>query len=424
MTLVDALTALAVAVAAGGLVGAERQQAHAERDGGDFGGVRTFPLLAIAGVLAGLLRPVVGGWVIGALLGAVMVPLGISQAKTHSEDSGVSSEVAAIVTFGLGVMSATPELLPNAARYLLVAGTAATTMALLALKRTLHGFIARVSSDDVYATVKFVLLALVVLPLLPDRTFGPLGVLNPRKIGWMVALVAAVGFAGYVASRLVGSRRGLLVAGLIGGLVSSTALTVALSARAKRQPELAHLCGVGIVAACATMFPRVLFIVAVVYFPLVPRLALPFGAMAAVSYGSALFAFFKGSAHDSREDVQFKNPFELGEALKFGVLYAGVLLVARAAHVYGGALGIYASAAVAGLVDVDAITVSLADLERSRAIGLVAAPAITLASLVNTVVKAVLARSVGGTAVGREVLPTLLATTAIGTLVLVLSGLR
>jgi hypothetical protein len=159
MTPADALTALAVAVAAGGLIGAEREQAHGVTHR-DFGGVRTFPLLAMVGVIGGLLRPTLGAWIVGALLLAVVVALGVAQARAKADDIGVSSEVAAIVTFGLGVMSATPELMPKGSRYLVVLGIAAVTMALLALKRPLHGFIAKVSSDDVYATVKFVLLAL------------------------------------------------------------------------------------------------------------------------------------------------------------------------------------------------------------------------------------------------------------------------
>jgi uncharacterized membrane protein (DUF4010 family) len=421
MTPVDALTALAVALAAGGLIGAERQQAHAGR-AGDFGGVRTYPLLAMVGVLAGLLRPALGTSVVLGLLGAVVIALGIAQAKAHGEDLGVSSEIAAIVTFGLGVLSATPELMPDPARYLLVAGIAAVTMALLALKQPLHGFIAQVSSDDVYATVKFVLFALVVLPLLPNRAFGPLAVLNPRKIGLMIALVAGVSFAGYLASRFIGSRRGLLVAGIIGGLVSSTALSMALSSRAREQPALVRLCGVGIVAGCATMFPRLLVIVAVAYFPLFAPLALPLGTMAVVSYGAALFEYLRDRAGDSREDVPFKNPFELRQALKFGLFYGVVLLVARAAHEYGGSRGIFASAAFAGLADVDAITLSLTELERSHAIQNLAAPAITLAALVNTLVKAGIAYVVGGPALGRAVVPALVSTAAVGAAVLAIFG--
>jgi uncharacterized membrane protein (DUF4010 family) len=419
MTPVEALTALAVAVAAGGLIGAEREQA---RSAGDFGGVRTFPLLAIVGVIAGLLRPTLGAWFVGALLLAVAVALGIAQARAKGEDIGVSSEIAAVVTFALGVLSATPEFMPDASRYLVVAGVAATTMGLLALKRPLHGFIAKVSSDDVYATVKFVLLAVVVIPLLPNRTYGPLDVLNPRKIGLMIALVAGVSFAGYVASRLVGSRRGLLVAGLIGGLVSSTALTLSLSARAKEEPRLVPECAVGIVAGCATMFPRVLFVAAVVDRTLLPALW-PLAVMALIAYAVAFRAHRRSSRGAAEEGVAFRNPFELRQSVQFGLVYGAVLFVARAAAHYAGTAGVLASAALAGLADVDAITLSLAELHRAGSLAGIAAPAIGVAAVVNTLVKASLAAMLGGRALGRAVVPALVAALAAGGLALGLGSL-
>jgi uncharacterized membrane protein (DUF4010 family) len=414
MSFVDALTALAVAVAAGGLIGAERQQAHSGRDGEDIGGIRTYPLLAIVGVIAGLLRPAFGAWSLAALLLAVVVALAVAQVRAKSDDVGVSSEIAAIVTFGLGVVSATPELLPNSSRFLLVLGIATVTMALLALKRPLHGFIAKVSREDVYATVKFVVLALVVIPLLPNRTFGPLAVLNPQKIGLMIALVAGVSFAGYVAARLIGSGRGLLVTGLIGGLVSSTALTLALSARAKEQPPLTRLCAVGIVAGCSTMFPRVLIVVAATNLALLQSLALPLGTMAVVGYAATLYVYFRGPDRGSQEDVPFRNPFELTRAVQFGLLYALILFVAKAAQEYVGTTGVFASAALAGLVDVDAITLSLAELHREGAIQGAAVPAIALAAFVNSLVKIGLTFAVGGKALGRLVAPMLLATLLAG----------
>ncbi|HET7539565.1 MAG TPA: MgtC/SapB family protein [Polyangiaceae bacterium] len=413
MTLVAALTALAVAVAAGGLIGAEREQAHGARPSADFGGVRTFPLLAIVGVVGGLVRPALGAWIVGALLLSVVVALGISQIRAKSEDVGVSSELAAVVTFGLGVLTATPEIMPDRPRYLVVAGVAATTMALLALKRPLHGFIAKVSSDDVYATVKFVLLALVVIPVLPNRTFGPFEVLNPRKIGLMIALVAGVSFAGYVAARLVGERRGLLVAGLLGGLVSSTALTLSLSGRARNEPSSAELCGVGIVAGCATMFPRILVITAVVD-PALSVQLWPLGVMGVAAYVCAYFGYSRAAREGSQRSVEFRNPFELRQAVQFGVLYGVVLFVARAAQHYAGTVGIFASAALSGLADVDAISISLAELHRAGGLAHAAAPAIGVAAVVNTLVKVALATTLGGRQLSRAVAPSLLLALLLG----------
>ncbi|HEY3498843.1 MAG TPA: DUF4010 domain-containing protein, partial [Polyangiaceae bacterium] len=310
----------------------------------------------------------------------------------------------------------TPELLPDAQRYLLAAAVAATTMALLALKRPLHGFVAKLSSDDIYATVKFILLASVVIPLLPNRTYGPLQVLNPYKIGLMIALVAGVSFAGYVAARWIGSRRGLLMAGLVGGIVSSTALTLALSARTKEQPALARLAGIGIIAACSTLAPRLLVIIGVVDWRLVARLWLPLGAMAVTGYAFAFLRYLRGGERRAENEVTFHNPFELIRAVQFGLIYGVVLFVSAAAQKYLGTRGIYASAAFAGLADADAVALSLAELGSSEALRNAAASAIVLATVVNTVMKAALATLIGGRELGKQVVPALGAMLAAGAL--------
>lgn len=310
MTLQDALLSVAVSAAAGFLIGAERQQAHRGREAWDFGGVRTFPLVALAGALGAILRPTTGPWILVALFAAVAALLAISHARSKAEDLGISSEVAALLTFTLGVIAGTPELLPNGQRYLVVAAAAGTTMGLLAFKRPLHGFIARVSEDDVYATAKFVLLALVVIPLLPNRAFGPLGVINPFKIGLMVALVAGISFAGYAAARLVGGQRGLLVVGLLGGLVSSTAVALAMARRAKQARSVVPLAAVAILTASATMFARLFVVVAIVDRSLLATLAVPLGTMAVSGYLIAFVLFRKEMSHqDEQEPVPLRNPF-------------------------------------------------------------------------------------------------------------------
>jgi uncharacterized membrane protein (DUF4010 family) len=404
MTLQDALLSIAVAVAAGALVGAERQQAHRKHSRSDFGGIRTFPLVALAGATCAMTRPFVGPWLLASALAGIVVLLAISHARSKEEDLGLTSEVAAIVTFVLGVISATPDLLPNGPRYLLVAAGAATTMGLLALKRPLHGFTARVSDDDVYATAKFVLLALVVIPLLPDRTLGPLDVFNPFKVGLMIALVAGISFAGYVAARFVGSRRGLLVTGLLGGLVSSTAVTLTFAGRAKETPPLVPLLAVGILAASSTMFARMLVVVAVVDRQLLGALAMPLGVMAASGYLIAILTFRTDARRSmSAEPVVLRNPFELKRAVQFGLLYGVVLFVAKAAQLYIGNTGLYASAILAGLTDVDAITLSLVELHRSGIDGSVAVTGITLAAITNTIVKGCIASIAGGRALGQRI---------------------
>ena len=409
MALQDALLSIAVAIAAGILIGAERQQAHQGQEKSDFGGIRTFPLVALAGATCAMLRPFVGAWLMASALAGIIALLAISHARSKDDDPGLLSEVAAIVTFVLGAIAATPDVLPNGHRYLLVAAGAATTMGLLALKRPLHGFTARVSDDDVYATAKFVLLALVVIPLLPDRTYGPLDVFNPFKVGLMIALVAGISFAGYVTARLVGSQRGLLVTGLLGGLVSSTAVTLTFAGRAKETPPLVPLLSVGIVAASSTMFARLLVLIAVVDRALLGALASSLGVMAASGYLIAVILFRKEARkNDAAEPVDLENPFQLRRAVMFGLLYGAVLFVAKAAQVYIGETGLYASAILAGLTDVDAITLSLVDLHRGGVDGSVAVTGITLAAITNTLVKAGIAVIAGGRALGRRVAGALL----------------
>lgn len=418
----EVLLSLIVAVAAGALIGAERQQAQSGERAKDFGGVRTFPLVALVGAMGAMLRPAFGPWLLLFLLAAVTVLLAISHARTTDEDPGVSSEVAALVTFALGAVAAAPELLPDAQRYLLVIAIAAMTMAILALKRALHGFIASVSTDDVYATAKFVVLAAVVLPTLPDRTYGPFAAINPYKIGLMTALVAGISFAGYVATRVLGARRGLLATGLVGGLASSTAVTLTFAGRSRETPAIASLAAVAIVAASSTMFARVLVVVGAVDRPLLASLLWPLGTMTVVGGAIAVVVYLRDRDLDRRgEPVKLRNPFELGKALQFGLLYGVVLLVAKAAQHYLGSRGVYVSSVLAGLTDVDAITLSLVDMHRGGLDARVADTGIVLAVITNTLVKAALAASIGGRALGGRVVGALGAALVAGSAALMLT---
>jgi uncharacterized membrane protein (DUF4010 family) len=392
--------AIAVALAAGALIGAERQQAHG---GAEIGGIRTYPLLALAGAVAGLLRPVVGDWILVAVLGGIAAILVASFLRSKEQDPGVTSEVAALVTALLGVLAATPQLLPAGERYLLVAGSASVVMALLALKKPLHGFISKVSTEDVYATVKFAVLAAVALPLLPNEDYGPLQALNPFKIGLMVVLVAGVSFAGYVTARAVGGGKGFVMTGLVGGLVSSTAVTLTFSGRAREHRALARLCAVAIIVASSVMFGRMIVLIATLDPRLLVDTGWPLGAMTLAGLAAA-FVLYRRTTHEKvAEAVPLTNPFALKKALTFGAIYAVIKLVSKAAEVYAGDAGVLASAFLAGLTDVDAITLSIADLHRGGLSTGTATAALTIAAGANTLFKAGLAFSIGGRELGWRV---------------------
>ncbi|MBI2894193.1 MAG: DUF4010 domain-containing protein [Deltaproteobacteria bacterium] len=415
MDLRQTFLSLGIALAAGALIGAERQQAQEKRARVDFGGIRTFPLISLAGALGALMIPVAGLWVLGILLAGLGALLTVSHARAVMEkEPGISTEVAALITFALGALAAMPEVLPGSGRYLLIAAVAAVVMALLALKQPLHGFAARVSADDVYATSKFVILALVVLPILPDRAYGPFAVLNPYTIGLMIVLVAGLSFAGYVGARAFGGRRGLILTGLLGGLVSSTAVTLTFSGRAKEEPSIMTLCSLAIVVASATMFARVLAIVAVVDRPLLGAITWPMAAMGASGFGAALWLYRREADKGTKHEVPLRNPFELRQAVKFGLAYAAILFIAKAAQATFGSSGVYVSAFLAGLTDVDAIVLSISQLHREGLAEMPAATGITLAVTTNTLVKAGIAAVLGGPALGKRVGTILVAVLAAG----------
>lgn len=418
MTYEDIFLGFLVALASGALIGIEREQSAAHEHKPRLGGIRTFPLLALAGALSALLAHSLGVWpVLGALL-VIGTLLAVSYFEEWTRDAtpGVTTEVAALITFLLGVMALLPDLpMGSGARYLLIVSSAAVVMALLSFKAPLHRAVARVSEDDIYATAKFVILALVVLPLLPNRTMGPLSVLNPYDIGIMVVLIAGVSFLGYIATRMVGESKGLAVTGALGGLVSSTAVAVGLSGRAAKTPALIPGAAGAIMTASSTMFLRILVIVFLVDFDLIPALIVPLGVMTLVGYGmSAVFYLRQPVQAPETKGLIHRNPFALTLAFRFGLAYAGIIFGAQAARLYFGEGGLYAASVLAGLTEVDAITLSVARFHQEGLAGYSAATAITLAAMTNSLVKAAITAWLGGRALALRVTGGLLLTVMAG----------
>lgn len=401
MSFEDIFIGFLVALAAGALIGLQREQAHAmDINHGLIGGVRTFPLIALSGALSALLTPAVGVWAILGTLLALGAFLAVSYYQEWRQDRtpGLTTRMAALITFLLGVLAVLPGLpIARGQRYLLLVASAAVVMALLSFKAPLHRAIARISEDDIYATAKFVILALVFLPLLPDHTYGPLNVLNPFNIGLMIVLIAGISFLGYVLTRALGEDESLALTGALGGLVSSTAVTVSVASRAQATSGPAPLAAMAILTASATMFARILAIVGVVDFGLLRALLWPIGAMMTAGYLVGL-AYYLHSRHRLKETepVTHRNPFELGTALRFGLFYASVIVLSKAAQSRFGDAGLYASSLLAGLADVDSLVLSVTRFHLEGLAGQTAATAITLAAITNTVVKAGLAWWLGG----------------------------
>jgi len=409
----SAFVGLGVALGVGLLIGFEREQSHGSEDakpGSTMGGVRTYALVSLAGALATLFSREVGSWFVALAFTAVTALIAISYADDvrHERERGLTSEVAMLVAFILGALAPTEGLLATTKDKVMVLFSVAVVVSLvLSMKPALHAIARKTTKDDIYATLKFLIVAVVLLPLLPDRTMGPLDVLNPFKIGLMIVFIAGVGFAGYVAVRALGPGKGLGITGLVGGLVSSTAVTLAASGRARKEPALAPSCALAIVLANTVMAVRVLVVVAALNADLAVAIAGPVAAFAVVG-GIASYAFWRRQegAHGDAGELKVSNPFELSSAVKLGLLVTLVLFATKFASMRLGTGGIYVASVLAGTTDVDAVSVSMAQLVGTQVTAHVAASAILLAIAANTATKTVIAIVVGGWAFGRPLIAT------------------
>ena len=389
-----------VAIGLGVLLGLERQRSMGDERGA---GVRTFALIALAGATAGFLDQNLGlhGFAL-ALFAAVAALVIILYAVTALRgDSGITTECSALLCFMLGLMCARGQVQ--------FAASIGVAMALLlALRDWLHQLARRIEAEDVQATLQFAIVTLIVLPLVPDQNYGPapLNVLNPYKIWLMVVLISGLNFASYILIKTVGTEQGIGIAGLLGGLVSSTAVTLGFSQRSREPGADANALAFGINLAWTVMYFRVVIMASVINGALGWRLALAMALLGAVSLG-ACYWLWRRKREQGRGKVEpGQNPFELGEAVKFGLLFGIVVFVAKAAEVYLGEAGLYLAAAVAGLTDVDAITLAMADLAKGDPGQIaIAARAILIAVIANTLVKSGMAITLGSAELRRVALP-------------------
>lgn len=395
-----------LALVIGGLVGLQRE--HAEGGKGElFAGVRTFALFSLTGAAGALLAEVLAyPWAFLVLLAVVGLLIVVSHGISSWRGAvGLTTEMAALLTFLIGAFCYWGMLE-------LAAALGVTVTVLLSFKGELRRFAQQLTQADVLAALKLAVITAIVLPLLPNQTFGapPWDAFNPYRVWLMVVLVSGVGFAGYVLMKRLGSGKGIGLTGLVGGLVSSTAVTLSFAHRGRRETGLAGALALGIVAAWTVMFGRVLVVVAVVNAGLLHRIAGPIVVAGMVGVVYSLF-LVRASRRGEAPALEVEAPFELGPAVRFGLLYAGILIAARAAHLYLGNLGVYLSSVVAAVADVDAITLTMAELGRpgGGVESATAARAIVVAAMANTLVKGGMVIALGGRSLRRTIAPVLLA---------------
>jgi uncharacterized membrane protein (DUF4010 family) len=343
---------LLVALALGLLVGMQREWSKSR-----IAGVRTFPLITLFGALSAILAGPFGGWTIAAgmlALAAMLVIADAAKMRAGDPDPGLTTEISALVMYGVGAAVAAGFVLSA----FIATGSVA---ALLQYKQQLHGFVARIEEADLRAVARLALIALVILPALPDVAYGPFGVLNPFRVWLMVVLIVGISLAAYVAYRLLGARGGRWAAGILGGLISSTATTANYAQSSREDPRRGPAALAIIVTASAVVFGRVLAEIAIVAPAVFPRTAPPLALMMAVMAGLALVCHRQSSGEDSAMAPP-GPPSGIRTAILFGALYALVLLGVALAKTYFGNRGLYAVAALSGLTDMDAITLSTVQL--------------------------------------------------------------
>lgn len=407
MAFVDNLVPLAVSLAIGLLIGTERGWRDRDVDEGErVAGVRTFGLIGLLGGFVGLLADQTGLVVLGfGFLGlAAVLVAGYTITARDGGGVGVTSLVASLLTFAFGA-AATLDHLVEAAM------AAVVTTLLLDYKSPIHRGVQALGRDELRAMLKLLAISVLVLPILPDEGFGPWDAVNPFRIWWMVVLIAGLSFAGYFAMRLAGPRKGALLTGLLGGLASSTALTLHFSRLARARPEGRAVLACGTMIACATLFPRIAVVVAAVAPALVPRLLAPLGAMMALLLLAAAVQWWLARRKgEDAEGIRLDNPLALRSALVFGAILAVVMVAAEGLQREFGDAGAYATAGLSGLAQADAAALTMAQMSGRELAAGTAAVAIVLAGAVNNVAKTVLAAVVGGVGFAlRLALPLLLA---------------
>jgi uncharacterized membrane protein (DUF4010 family) len=385
---------LLLAIGLGALVGLEREQSES---GGSFAGSRTFPLITLYGALVQAFFPTM----LPVAVGILVAPLTVAYVGKiwYENDLGLTTLVAVLVMVTLGAMTTHSA---RGAVVAVIAGGAVTV--LLSVKDPIHEFADRIEETERRASAKFVLVVLVVLPALPDRPLELLYGLNPRFVWLMVVFVTGLGFAAYVLGELLGPERGIALTGIVGGFVSSTATTVSMAEKTTRNATLHRVCAFAVVTASIVMFPRALIEIAVVNPDLLPSVALPLGGMTAVGAVAAGVLYWRTATDETVEAEALENPLRLQPALLFGAIFAAVLLVSEYANEWFGASGVYVTAFVSGLADVDAMTITLSRLAAEGTVSTeVATTGIVVAAIANTVVKAALAWILGTNRLGRLV---------------------
>jgi len=369
---------VAIAILIGIFIGVERER---KKKPGEkyFGGIRTFPLVALFGFLAALISSFTQIYLYAMffLIFGVTISISYYFAAERGEIGG-TTEIALFIVFILGSLVYWEMLIVSAAIAIVV-------QIFLAFKTELRTFAGEINQEDIIATIKFLVLTIIILPILPNKEYGPLNAFNPHKIWLIIILIATVSFSGYILFKIIGMNKGIFLLSFLGGIASSTALTLSFTQRSKEVKELSRNLAAGIILASSIMFPRLLFIIFVANQKMVNSIVLPFLFFMAIGIITSAFIWKKNSKQ--MNNISLTNPFKIMFALKFGLVFMLILFFAKISQYYFGTQGVYVSGFFSGFADLDAIALSLAELSVKIIPVKLAGDTLILASFANTIVK-------------------------------------
>jgi len=402
----------AVSMVIGVLIGLQREYAYDNPEHEIPAGVRTYALMGLLGCAAAMVSDLMGS---ALPFAAMLLIVGAYSTVIYYLDSvkgkvGLTTRVSALLMIFIGALCYRQDL------PLAVALGVAVTL-LLSMKLETHRLVQHVTREDLAATIKFAVITAIILPVLPNRLFGPVpfNIFNPLKIWLFVVFISSISFVGYLLVKIIGSRRGIGITGFFGGIASSTAVTFSFTERSRENPELSKSFALAITVAWTVMFVRIIGVVAVFNRGLAKVVWLPLLIAAAVGLCYCLYLYWK-QASGHHENVAFSNPFKLGPAIKFGLLFTVILFISKCAQVYFGSTGTYVSSFCAGLADVDAIAFSMSKLSLGDGgiLTLTAGRAVMLAAIANTFLKGSIVLLSGSAELRRDMLPGFILMTAAG----------
>ena len=373
------LLGVLISMGIGLIIGLEREYDKLKDQG--FAGIRTFPIVAILGFTLENLTDKFSVWILIVCLGAFILFLAFNHMYQKQEEygKGLTTNLALIATFVLGIMV-------SAEYYRDAVATAVIIVTLLSLKTRFRTVISNITSEELFAFIKFSIISLLILPFLPNKVYGPTALLNPFEIGSIVVIVSFLNFIGYFLVKYVGSKRGILLTAILGGLISSTAVTWSYASRSEESPELSKKYAAGIVIASAIMFPRLALLAYIFNSAILRYLALPFCLLTIICIVVSLVLIQRDTKKPDT-NIKLGNPLNILNAIGFGAIYVVILFAVFYSNTFFGESGLYYSALISGLADTDAITISMAkfsmDSEKLELASLVIIAAISSNMLVK-----------------------------------------